>query len=111
MAIKLLFETALYVSFEEPDTLVIEFADPDIFISENGIQMLPEDRKIERKLMKQLPQDAKAAQESINAQGDNAQTATTIIMISQFALGVGLKKILDMINALQIIILLPLIEV
>ena len=37
MTIQLLFETALYVSFEEPDTLVIEFADPDIFITEKGI--------------------------------------------------------------------------
>ena len=52
MIIQLLFETALYVSFEEPDTVVIEFADPDLFISEQGIQILPEYRKIERKLMK-----------------------------------------------------------
>ena len=52
MVLKLLFETALYVSYEEPDTLVVEFADPDIFISENGIRILPEDRKLTRKLMK-----------------------------------------------------------
>ena len=31
-------------------------------------------------------------------------------MLSNFSLGLGLKKVLDMINALQIIILLPLIE-
>ena len=52
MVIQLYFENAIYVSFEEPDILVIEFADPDIFISENGIQILPENRRLERKLMK-----------------------------------------------------------
>ena len=52
MVIQLLFETALFVSFEAPDTLVIEFADPNLFITDKGIQILPENRKIERKLMK-----------------------------------------------------------
>ena len=61
MAIQLLFETALFVSFEAPDILVIEFADPDLFVTERGIQILPENRKIEKKLMKQLPQDSQAA--------------------------------------------------
>ena len=52
MKIQLHFETALFISFEAPDILVIEFADPDIFISEHGIQILPENRIIRRKLMK-----------------------------------------------------------
>ena len=37
MKIKLDFTEPLYVSFEEPDILEIEFADPDLFISEEGI--------------------------------------------------------------------------
>ena len=82
MVIQLRFETAIFVSFEEPDKIVIEFADPDLFISENGIQILPEYRKIERKLMKQLPQESKSVQDKINAQSDNAQTATTVIIIA-----------------------------
>ena len=37
MMIKLDFSEPLHVSFEEPDILEIEFADPDLFISEQGI--------------------------------------------------------------------------
>lgn len=37
MMIKLDFTEPLHVSFEEPDILEIEFADPDLFITEQGI--------------------------------------------------------------------------
>ena len=52
MVIQLDFENATYISFEAADTLVIEFGDPDLFITGDGIQIRPEDRRIERKLMR-----------------------------------------------------------
>ena len=52
MVIQLLFETPLYVSLERADTLVIEFTDPDLFITQNGIQILPENRRLNRNLMR-----------------------------------------------------------
>ena len=50
--IQLNFEFALYISSEGADTLVIEFADPNIFISEKGIKIIDEHRRITRKLMR-----------------------------------------------------------
>jgi len=48
MTLKLDFKSPLYISFEAPDILSIRFADPDLFISTDGIQILEADRKIER---------------------------------------------------------------
>ena len=52
MKIKLDFSEPLHVSFEEPDILQIYFADPDLFISEDGISIQEQDRIIERQLMR-----------------------------------------------------------
>lgn len=60
--------------------------------------------------MRQIPDSAKEAQESINTSADNSKSVTSAIMIGNLILGVGLQRILEMINALQIIILLPLIK-
>lgn len=66
--IKLEFKEPLYISFEsEADTLVVDFADEKLFISEDGIKMLVEDRVLRRKLPRQLPQSAVAVQESIDS--------------------------------------------
>lgn len=54
--LQLEFERPLYVSFEkEPDFLVVNFADPDLFITENGIQIPVQHRTLRRNLMRQLP--------------------------------------------------------
>ena len=37
MVLQLEFEFAKYISFNKPDTLVIEFGDADLFITDNGI--------------------------------------------------------------------------
>ena len=66
------FEYALNISSEGADTLVIEFVDPDIFISDKGIKIPEEYRRLTRKLMRQIPTDSKATQESINEQADNS---------------------------------------
>ena len=52
MLIQLRFEFALYISSEGADTLVIEFADPNIFITEKGIQIPEEHRRLTRNLMR-----------------------------------------------------------
>lgn len=46
--IQLDFDEPLFISFEEADVLEINFGDPDLFISTNGIQILEENRKISR---------------------------------------------------------------
>ena len=111
MLLQIYFEFAKHISFNSPDTLVVEFADPDLFISDGGIQMLPDHRRMTRELMTQLPQDAIGTQTNINSSADDSKKATTAIMASNFLMGFGLKSVIDMINALQIIILLPLIDV
>ena len=49
--LQLVFEQPLYISFElEADVLVVNFQDQDLFITENGIQILPENRILRRNL-------------------------------------------------------------
>lgn len=100
LSIQLDFEQALYVSFEEADMLVVEFADPDLFLTDDGIRILPENRRLERPLMKQIPNSAKGAQENINSSAESSKSVTSAIMIGNIFLGVGLQTVLDMINAL-----------
>ena len=53
IGIQMIFENPLYISYEvEPDTLVITFADPDLFISTDGIQIKDEYRVLKRKLQR-----------------------------------------------------------
>lgn len=64
--LQLKFEKPLYISIEkEPDILKINFADADLFITENGIQIRPEHRNLSRKLSRQLPEDAESLQEAL----------------------------------------------
>ena len=59
MLIQLDFHNALFVSFEkEPDVLELNFGDPEIFISAEGISISLDKRKISRELVKQLPIDS-----------------------------------------------------
>ena len=51
MLIKLNFDYPLNVSFEAADTLIIKLADPDLFISTDGIQIPEKNRLIQRELM------------------------------------------------------------
>ena len=37
MLIQLTFETPLLISYDEPDTIIVTFADADLFISTAGI--------------------------------------------------------------------------
>ena len=51
--LQLVFEEPLYISFEkEPDTLSVEFADKDLFITNEGIQIQDEHRVLTRSLMR-----------------------------------------------------------
>ena len=57
--IQLFFDEPLYISFEsEADTVVVNFSDEELFISEDGIKILFDDRVLRRKLPRQLPQSA-----------------------------------------------------
>ena len=60
MEIQIIFENPLYISYEkEPDVLVINFADENLFITPNGIKIQPEHRTLRRNLSRQLPEQAK----------------------------------------------------
>ena len=41
----MIFDQPLWISFAEPDLVRIEFADENLFISENGIK-IPEDKRV-----------------------------------------------------------------
>lgn len=48
--IQLDFDEPLNISFEAPDLIEINFADPELFISDNGIKIPQDRRKISREL-------------------------------------------------------------
>ena len=48
----MIYQDPLYISYEEPDILRIEFADEDLFISENGIKIPKKRRVLLRELMR-----------------------------------------------------------
>ena len=51
--LQLVFEKPLYISFEkEPDILTVEFADKDLFITNEGIQIQDKHRVLMRSLMR-----------------------------------------------------------
>ena len=52
MKIKVDFEQALYISFDEPDQIEFDFADKYLFINEDGIMMDPKLSTIKRSLMR-----------------------------------------------------------
>ena len=55
------FLKPLYISFEkEPDTLIVEFADEDLFITDKGIKIQEKHRILSRKLARQLPESAQS---------------------------------------------------
>ena len=53
--IKVNFEQALYISFDEPDVIEFDFADRNLFINEDGVMMDPKLSTIKRPLMRQIP--------------------------------------------------------
>ena len=90
MALTLDFEHAKLISFNKADILVIEFGDPDLFLTADGIQIKPEDRRIERELMRQLPNDAKPNQESITSSAESQKSAVTYVLIGNLVMSVSL---------------------
>ena len=59
MMIQLTFDDPLLISYEKADILLINCADPKIFISKEGNSISPERRLLRRELMRQLPGEAK----------------------------------------------------
>ena len=52
MTFKLLFAEPLWISYENADTLVIDFADDELFITPEGIKIPEERRILRRKIMR-----------------------------------------------------------
>lgn len=78
--LQLTFDDPLFVSFSKPDTLQVTFYDPDLFITTEGIQILPEDRRIRRPLPSMIPLDKVAVQESINGAASNTKHAINFML-------------------------------
>ena len=60
MSIKIDFNDPLYVSFDDADIVLVTFLDADLFITETGIKIKPEDRQLSRRIMRQLPDEAQS---------------------------------------------------
>ena len=94
----MIFEKPLYISYEDdPDLLVIKFADEELFVTENGIKIQPQDRVLTRNLMRQLPTGAVSLQESLSSAAESSQAAATAIFCANLFLGIGLLEIFNMI--------------
>ena len=91
--------------------LVVNFADEELFITKDGIKIQPQDRVLTRKLMRQLPGNAQSLQDKLTAAGEGSKVTTMIILVANLLLAVSLQSIFDMIQALQIVILFPLLGV
>ena len=72
-AIQLEFENPKYItlSSQKPDRIVFTFADRQLFTSQSGIMIEEKNMVLERPLMRQIPEDAKKPQESINSQAES----------------------------------------
>ena len=91
MKIQLTFEDPIYISHEkEPDTLVITFADEDLFISETGIKIEPEHRTLTRPIVRQLPEENVDTQDSIMSLAGGGDTLTTVLLIFNLVASFGL---------------------
>ena len=89
------------ISYEAADTLVITFADEDLFKSEEGLlKILPEKRTLRRKLMRQLKAGTEETQASINTSSADTRMFTDYILFFNFMFGVGLKYLFEMMRAL-----------
>lgn len=100
LKLKLAFEDALYVSYLEADTLVITLADPNLFISTQGIQIKPENRQMRRKLMRQLKNGSKNTQLTIDEAASDTRLSCYILLGLTTFMNAGIQGLLNMFSAL-----------
>lgn len=110
MLIELKFKYPLWISYYQHDTIRVDFADADLFISKKGMRIAEENRILERELMRQLPHEANQVQFTINESADGTKRAIMVIFIFNILLEASLSTLFTTINALQIIIVLPLLN-
>ena len=61
-------------------------------------------------MMRQLPEENVDAQASLMSLAGGGDTLTTVLLFVNLVASFGMQKILGMVRALQIIILLPLLQ-
>ena len=93
-----------------PDSIRVEFADAELFISTKGIKIPEQNRVVERELMRQLPRYAEQLQIQINESSEGSKRAMMVILIFNIIFEAGLSTLFTTINALQIIIVLPMLK-
>lgn len=111
MSIKIDFNDPLYVSLDDADIVLITFLDADLFITETGIRIKPEDRQLSRRIMRQLPDEALSVQIKIDEAIIGAKWTTYAVMALTGAGDVSMQGLFNMVEALQLIVYLPLFDV
>lgn len=112
MHVQLLFSDPLNVSFESSDMLNINFPNTSLFVSQAGVSLSNEYEYNQKPIPKQLPIDEKtiSVQESIASASVASATLTGTTMVFSVIMTASLSALLGMIEALQIIVLMPLLK-
>ena len=81
MDIKMVFESPLYISYSEPDSVVVNFSDKNLFRSDEGVQLSDENRLLRRELMRQLPEGAEDLQAGLNNSAKSSKFLTFFLLL------------------------------
>jgi hypothetical protein len=108
MTINLYFDHPLRVSANAiPDTVKVFFNDPTLFMGANGLKMESKGYIIESRLPKQQP--------SVDFDISGASSSAKAIVIGNFILNImmsaSLQQLWNMINAQQLVVMLPLFDI
>ena len=80
MDIKMVFESPLDISYSEPDSVVVNFSDKNLFKSDKGVQLPDENSLLKRELMRQLPEGAEDIQAGLNSGAESSKFLTFFLL-------------------------------
>lgn len=113
MLIKLVFDKPLFVSNPESDDIEIRFKSDEIFYDKYGQSLTSESKVLLKKVPRQFPDEATA--QAFKEAGEIADKASTAFLAGNVFLNIVLSAsfqyLWDMINAQQLVILIPLFKV
>lgn len=113
MQIQIEFEKPLFVSNPDNDEIEIRFESDDVFYDKNGQSLTANSKVLLKNIPRQFPDQATAAAfEKAAEVADNASTAFLAgNVFLNIVLSASFQYLWDMINAQQLVILLPLFKV
>ena len=77
----MVFESPLYISYSEPDSVVVKFSDKNLFRSDEGVKLPDENRLLRRELMRQLPEGAEDLQAGLNNSAKSSKFLTFFLLL------------------------------